>query len=106
MKQVLLNLVLNAIQAQPNGGEVFVSTEGKENTLWLRVADMGPGITAESADEIFDPFFTTKQNGTGLGLPIAYQIVKQHGGELLLEKNSGAGCCFTIRLPYGEGSQL
>lgn len=101
MKQVLLNLVLNAIQAQPNGGEILVATAERENELWLRVADTGPGITAESADEIFDPFFTTKQNGTGLGLPIAYQIVKQHGGELFLETNSGAGCCFAIHIPYG-----
>jgi two-component system, NtrC family, sensor histidine kinase HydH len=105
IKQVLLNLILNAIQAQPNGGEVLLSTDGKDNMLWLRIADAGPGITAESEEDIFDPFFTTKQNGTGLGLPIAYQIVKQHGGELFLEKNSKAGCCFTIKIPYGERSR-
>jgi signal transduction histidine kinase len=102
IKQVLLNLVLNAIQAQPEGGEIIVSTEEKENALWLRVADTGPGIQAGSAEEIFDPFFTTKENGTGLGLPIAYQIVKQHGGELFLESNMSAGCCFTICIPFGE----
>jgi two-component system, NtrC family, sensor histidine kinase HydH len=106
MKQVLLNLVLNSIQAQPNGGEILVSTEEKKSMLVMRVSDKGPGIASESADEIFDPFFTTKQNGTGLGLPIAYQIVKQHGGELLLEKNSSVGCCFAIRLPFGPGSRL
>jgi two-component system, NtrC family, sensor histidine kinase HydH len=105
MKQVLLNLVLNSVQAQPNGGEILVSTEGKENMLLLRVSDKGPGIASESADEIFDPFFTTKQHGTGLGLPIAYQIVKQHGGELLLEKSSSEGCCFAIRVPFDQRSR-
>src|SRR5947209_6338465 len=99
MKQVLLNLVLNAIQAIPNGGEVTVSAEESNDMLILRVRDTGTGILPEKVDDIFDPFFTTKQNGTGLGLPIAYQIVQQHGGELALERNSTAGCCFAIRIP-------
>jgi signal transduction histidine kinase len=99
MKQVLLNIVLNAIQAMPSGGEVLVSAEITGDTLLLRVKDTGPGIPAERVDEVFDPFFTTKQNGTGLGLPIAYQIVEQHGGELALESNSPEGCSFVIRLP-------
>ena len=104
MKQVLLNLVLNAIQAMPGGGEVLVSAEKSENMLLLRVKDTGPGIPAERVDEVFDPFFTTKQNGTGLGLPIAYQIVEQHGGELVIETNSPQGCSFLIRLPLdGKG---
>jgi two-component system sensor histidine kinase HydH len=99
MKQVLLNLVLNAIQAMPGGGEVSVSAEKTEKVLLLRVKDTGPGIPPERVDEIFDPFFTTKRNGTGLGLPIAYQIVEQHGGDLALETNSPQGCSFIIRLP-------
>jgi signal transduction histidine kinase len=99
MKQVLLNLVLNAIQAMPGGGEVTVSAEKTEDILVLTVKDTGPGIPAERVDEVFDPFFTTKQNGTGLGLPIAYQIVEQHGGELEIEANSSEGCSFVIRLP-------
>jgi signal transduction histidine kinase len=99
MKQVLLNLVLNAIQAMPGGGDVLVSAEKAEKALLLRVKDTGPGIPPERVDEIFDPFFTTKRNGTGLGLPIAYQIVEQHGGDLALETNSPQGCSFLIRLP-------
>ncbi|MFL6447650.1 MAG: ATP-binding protein [Bryobacteraceae bacterium] len=99
MKQVLLNVVLNAIQAMPRGGDVSVSAEKTENMLVLRVKDTGPGIPADRVDEIFDPFFTTKQNGTGLGLPIAYQIVEQHGGDLALENNSPEGCSFFISLP-------
>src|SRR3954471_3498931 len=88
IKQVLLNLVLNAIQAMPNGGEVTVSAEESNGMLILRVRDTGAGIAPEKVDDIFDPFYTTKQDGTGLGLPIAYQIVQQHGGELALESNS------------------
>lgn len=99
MKQVLLNLVLNSIQAMPTGGEVSVSAETNGEILLLRVKDTGTGVPKERADEVFDPFFTTKQNGTGLGLPIAYQIVQQHGGELTLESNSPKGCSFLIRLP-------
>ncbi len=99
MKQVLLNLVLNAIQAMPGGGEVTVSAGMSADRLFLRVKDTGPGIPAERVDEVFDPFYTTKQNGTGLGLPIAYQIVEQHGGELAIESNSPQGCTFVIRLP-------
>ena len=99
MKQVLLNLVLNSVQAMPRGGEVSVSAEKTENMLLLRVKDTGPGIPAERVDEVFDPFFTTKQNGTGLGLPIAYQIVEQHGGTLAVENNAPGGCSFVIRLP-------
>src|SRR3954470_18918142 len=99
IKQVLLNLVLNAIQAMPNGGEVTVSAEESNGMLILRVRDTGAGIAPEKVDDIFDPFYTTKQDGTGLGLPIAYQIVQQHGGELALERNSTAGCCFAIRIP-------
>src|SRR3954471_7029321 len=100
MKQVLLNLVLNAIQAMPRGGEVSVSAEKSEGMLILKVKDTGPGIPSERVDEVFDPFFTTKQNGTGLGLPIAFQIVEQHGGELAIDTNSPKGCSFAIRLPF------
>lgn len=105
MKQVLLNLVLNAIQAIPGGGEVTVSAEKTEDMLVLKVKDTGPGIPAERVDEVFDPFYTTKQNGTGLGLPIAYQIVEQHGGDLAIESNSPEGCLFSIRLPLDGKAQ-
>src|SRR5947209_6384339 len=73
LKQVILNLVLNAIQAMPGGGTVTVSAKTESGKLALSVNDTGPGIPAENVDAIFDPFFTTKRNGTGLGLPIAYQ---------------------------------
>lgn len=99
MKQVLLNLVLNAVQAMPQGGEVVVDAADEKGMLRIRVKDQGPGIPAIDVDSIYDPFFTTKDTGTGLGLPVAYQIVQQHGGELTLEENGPAGACFAIRLP-------
>jgi two-component system sensor histidine kinase HydH len=99
MKQVLLNLVLNAVQAMPEGGEVVVKATEEGGGLVIRVRDQGPGIPPDDLDSIYDPFFTTKENGTGLGLPVAYQIVQQHGGELSLEENGPKGACFLIRLP-------
>jgi signal transduction histidine kinase len=65
------------------------------------VQDQGSGIPAGDIDSIYDPFFTTKETGTGLGLPVAYQIVEQHGGELVLERNGPGGACFAIILPSG-----
>ena len=104
MKQVLLNLVLNAMQAMPQGGEVMVDAAEENGRLRIRVKDQGPGIPATDIDSIYDPFFTTKDTGTGLGLPVAYQIVQQHGGELMLEENGPGGACFAIRLPSNPGA--
>jgi signal transduction histidine kinase len=104
MKQVLLNLVLNAMQAMPAGGEVVVDAAQQDGMLKIRVKDQGPGIPSGDLDSIYDPFFTTKDTGTGLGLPVAYQIVQQHGGELMLEENGPGGACFAIKLPSGSGA--
>jgi two-component system, NtrC family, sensor histidine kinase HydH len=100
LKQVILNLLLNAVQAMPESGKILISAEEKENYLYIRIKDEGSGIPEESVESIYDPFFTTKQTGTGLGLPVAYQIVQQHGGELTLEENGPAGACFVIAIPY------
>jgi two-component system, NtrC family, sensor histidine kinase HydH len=104
MKQVLLNLTLNAVHAMPEGGEISFSADHEGNELVIRVRDQGSGIRQEDADSIFDPFFTTKENGTGLGLSVAYQIVEQHGGRLQLESNSPGGATFAVRLPYTRSS--
>lgn len=100
VKQVLLNLVLNAIQSMPQGGEVVVSARTETPYLMIRIQDRGSGISPEHVDSIYDPFFTTKENGTGLGLPVAYQIMEQHGGLLELSENGPEGATFTIHLPY------
>jgi two-component system, NtrC family, sensor histidine kinase HydH len=99
LRQVVLNLVLNAIQAMPEGGCITVSANTESGWVRIRVRDQGSGIPPEAVESIYDPFFTTKATGTGLGLPIAYQVVEQHGGELALEENSQYGACFTISLP-------
>src|SRR5579871_2506971 len=102
LKQFLLNLVINAIQAMPDGGEVVVSAALRDGKMLIGVQDQGRGIAPESRDKIFDPFFTTKDGGTGLGLPVAHQIVEQHGGILRAEANSGRGMTFSALLPLRQ----
>jgi signal transduction histidine kinase len=82
LKQVLLNLIINAIQAMPGGGVVVTSAGRRSGRVLIQVRDQGCGIACEDRDRIFDPFFTTKPSGTGLGLAVAHQIVEQHGGLL------------------------
>ncbi len=99
IKQVLLNLLLNAIQAMPHGGEIVVSAKSQKGNLVIAVRDQGCGISRENLGRLFDPFFTTKEAGTGLGLSVAHQIVAQHGGSLWADPNPGGGTTFSIRLP-------
>lgn len=99
LKQVLLNLIMNAIQAMPEGGQITVSIAVEKERLLIRISDQGRGISADVRDRIFDPFFTTKEHGTGLGLAVAHQIVEQHGGVLRAESNGEGGAVFTTQLP-------
>jgi signal transduction histidine kinase len=99
IKQVLLNLLLNAIQAMPKGGEITVSAAVENGFILIAVRDRGCGVSAENMGRLFDPFFTTKETGTGLGLPVANQIVAQHGGSLRADPNLEGGMTFSIRLP-------
>jgi two-component system, NtrC family, sensor histidine kinase HydH len=99
LKQMLLNLLINAIQAMPDGGEVLLSAGVQDRKVVIRVRDEGCGIAAEVRDKIFDPFFTTKDGGTGLGLAVAHQIVEQHGGMLRVDANEDRGMTFTALLP-------
>ena len=109
LQQVLLNLVINAEQAMltANGrGTLVVRTwhNASNDTVVLEVNDDGPGITEELQAKVFDPFFTTKEvgKGTGLGLTVAYAIVKEHGGRIWLGAPSGQGASFFVELPTGE----
>jgi two-component system sensor histidine kinase HydH len=88
-KTVLLNIMLNAIQAIPEGGVLKLTSRSDERQLIIE--DSGPGIPARDLDKIFDLFYTTKSKGTGLGLPTAYKIVKEHGGELTVQSEQGRG---------------
>lgn len=101
MKQVLLNLVINAIQAMPAGGEVMLRTLSKTDAVILEVQDEGTGIPPEDLERVFNPFVTTRPGGTGLGLSIAYQIVGQHGGHIAAHRNPERGMTFTVTLPLG-----
>ena len=105
IKQVLLNLTLNAIQATAERGEVRLRGFTAGDRFCVEVQDNGKGISAADQDRIFDPFFTTKENGTGLGLAIAANIVAQHGGELTCRsEGSGQGSVFRVALPYETAS--
>ncbi|MBI2924051.1 MAG: two-component sensor histidine kinase [Planctomycetes bacterium] len=100
-KQALLNLVMNAIQAMPNGGELIVRTQKWREYAQVDVADTGSGMTSETQAKIFDVYFSTKKTGTGLGLPTARRIVHEHDGTVGLTSEPGKGSCFTIRIPIG-----
>ena len=112
ISQVLSNLIINARQTMTDGGTVKVSARnitrgGKGEArgfkfVLVQVEDSGPGIPAENLDRIFDPFFTTKESGHGLGLPVAYSIVKKHGGFIEVQSIVGAGTFFYVYLPASE----
>jgi signal transduction histidine kinase len=102
IRQVVWNLVLNALQALDGKGTLSVETGRSDGCAYLKVADSGPGIAAADPSEIFKPFFTTKRQGTGLGLAIADRIVKAHGGRIELESKPGKGAAFTMLLPHAE----
>jgi signal transduction histidine kinase len=103
LKQVFLNLMINACDFMPGGGRISISGEAAERTLRLSFADTGPGIAAENLDKIWEPFFTTKAagKGTGLGLSVCESIIRAHGGQITAanDRDNGGGACFTIKLP-------
>ena len=99
LRQVMLNLALNALQALQGEGHISLSARRAPGLLILGVEDDGAGIPHETITEIFNPFFTTKENGTGLGLAIVRKIVELHGGNLFVESAPGAGTRFDIHLP-------
>jgi GAF domain-containing protein/CheY-like chemotaxis protein len=102
LREVLTNLILNAVDALPRGGEIRVATRERESEVEVSVADNGVGMSDSVRRRIFEPFFTTKgPSGTGLGLAMVYGIVSRHRGEILVESTEGAGSTFTIRLPMG-----
>lgn len=105
LKQVLVNLVVNSVQAMPAGGRLTVRTQAGEAAVSLTVEDTGIGISDEIREKIFLPFFTTKDvdEGTGLGLAVVHGIITSHGGSIDVESHLGQGTRFQIHLP-GRGS--
>lgn len=105
LKQVFLNITLNAFHAMPNGGflKVFTEHDHKNNFIKIKFIDNGYGINTNILDRVFEPFFTTKEDGTGIGLSVSYNIVQQHGGFIQLESTETKGSTFTVVLPCNLG---
>jgi PAS domain S-box-containing protein len=102
LSQVFMNVIVNACQAIEHNGDIWITTGlENDNTIAVSIRDNGAGIAKEHMDRIFDPFFTTKDvgQGMGLGMSISYGIIERHGGEILVESESGSGTVFTIQIP-------
>jgi signal transduction histidine kinase len=100
LRRALLNLVLNAVDAMPSGGELIL--QGRATTdgeVEISIADTGPGLSPDVSKRIFEPFFTTKGKGTGLGLAIVYRIAEVHGGEIVAANRQAGGAVFRLLLP-------
>ncbi|MFW5958145.1 MAG: two-component system sensor histidine kinase NtrB, partial [Desulfosalsimonas sp.] len=107
IQQLVINLILNAVEATDPGGQITISTESPRSAdkIYMHVKDTGRGIASEDLGRIFDPFFTTREFGTGLGLSISHSIVERHGGEIKVDSRPGRGTKFTVILPAGGESQ-
>jgi len=110
IERVLYNLLLNAAQASPPRGSVTVKTRQagdtvEGSTVEIAVIDRGAGIAPKDRESIFNPFFTTKSSGVGLGLAIVSKIVDEHGGQVTVESEPGAGSVFRVLLPIRENGQ-
>lgn len=104
LKQVLLNLYNNALDAMPEGGSMVVAAELKDEAIEVSVSDSGSGISAEQIPLVFEPFYTSKGHGTGLGLSISYNIISDHGGQLTVESRPGEKTVFRFTLPLNQSA--
>jgi signal transduction histidine kinase len=99
LHRAISNLVLNALDAMPQGGTLTLRTHCENDKIFIEVADTGLGMTAAECEGIFTPYYTSKQNGTGLGLAIVQSLVSDHGGSIRVESEPGRGTTFAIQLP-------
>ena len=100
LQQIFVNLLLNAVEAVGNNGELAVTTRnGTDQHVDILIRDSGPGISGENLSRLFEPFFTTKKNGTGLGLAICRRIVEEHNGRIEVQSEPGCGSTFIVSLP-------
>ncbi|MFT3894812.1 MAG: response regulator [Anaerolineales bacterium] len=102
IQQIFFNLILNALDAMPGGGEIKISARAVDNGIEMIFQDNGPGIPEDKRTNIFEPFYSTKEGGTGLGLTVSYNIVTSHGGTLDLIDGEEPGACFRLFLPMGD----
>ena len=102
LEQVVVNIILNAIQASPKGGTVMISAgeDSVKKEAWIIISDSGPGIPESTKQQLFEPFFTTKSEGTGLGLSVSYAIIREHNGEIAVHNRPEGGASFRIVLPF------
>lgn len=101
LEQVVVNIILNAIQASPQGSQVTIAAgaDSAQKKAWIRIDDSGPGIPEATRQQLFEPFFTTKTEGTGLGLSVSYAIIREHNGEITVRNRTEGGASFRIVLP-------
>jgi two-component system sensor histidine kinase HydH len=102
--QAFLNILMNAMQAMPEGGKIEISIKTEPGSIWILFDDEGPGITKEVMEKVWDPFFTTKEKGTGLGLGIVKNIIEAHRGTIRIDNKPPRGTRVTVRLPHGQGA--
>ena len=104
IQQVFFNIILNAMDAMSEGGELNVITKNGNGSVEILFEDTGPGVAKKTQEHIFEPFTSTREDGTGLGLSVSYNILDTHGGSLELLQEEGKGACFRIRLPIMEAT--
>ncbi|HEY0763582.1 MAG TPA: ATP-binding protein [Pyrinomonadaceae bacterium] len=102
IRAATLNLMLNAVQAMSNGGQLTISTGRDGRKMWMAIGDTGVGMSPERIKQIFEPFNTTKSRGLGLGMPYAQKVIQQHGGRIAVESQQGKGTQVKIELPANE----
>ncbi len=105
IKQALLNIIINAQQAMPNGGELIVRTYQSGKNIFIDITDTGVGIHKDKIDKIFQVYYSTKKTGSGLGLPTAKRIVEENKGSISIRSEDGKGSSFLIKLPVNSKSQ-
>jgi signal transduction histidine kinase len=99
LKQAVLNIATNALEAMPNGGRMDMALDAEDGHAALAIRDNGPGIAPEVLSKMYGMYFTTKRGGTGIGLYVTRSVVESHGGDIHVESRRGEGTCFTVNLP-------
>jgi signal transduction histidine kinase len=106
LHRAICNLVLNAMDAMPEGGVLRVRTRHDESKVAIEIGDTGTGLTPEECERIFTPYYTSKLHGTGLGLAIVQSVVSDHGGTIRVQSEAGRGTNFVIELPRAAGEEI
>ena len=106
LKQSILNVAVNSLEAMRTGGELRVVSRVEDKECALLIEDTGPGIPPEIRDKIFNLYFTTKPSGTGIGLAMAYRIMQLHGGTITIDSEPGKGTCCRLALPWTEQREI